>query len=72
MLDRARGIFDHDESVAAYKEISRYITDHAINIALPNGTVPIGTQGYVKGWFFNWSAGALLEMNFLDEVWLEK
>lgn len=70
MLDDARGIFDHDKSVAAYKAISKYITEHAINIALPNGTAPIGTQPHVKGWFFNWSAGALLEMNFLDEVWI--
>lgn len=70
MLDDARGIFDHNQSVTAYKAISKYITDHAINIALPNGTAPIGTQARVKGWFFNWSAGALLEMNFLDEVWL--
>ncbi|MGE5596675.1 MAG: ABC transporter substrate-binding protein [Hyphomicrobiales bacterium] len=72
MLDDARGIFDHEESVKAYKDISKYITDHAINIALPNGTAPIGTQARVKGWFFHWSAGALLEMNFLDEVWLDQ
>jgi peptide/nickel transport system substrate-binding protein len=71
MLDDARGIFDHAKSVAAYKAISKYITDHAINIALPNGTAPIGTQARVKGWFFDWSAGALLEMNFLDEVWID-
>jgi peptide/nickel transport system substrate-binding protein len=70
MLDDARGIFDQKQSITAYKAISKYITDHAINIALPNGTAPIGTQPWVKGWFFNWSAGALLEMNFLDEVWL--
>jgi|SRR6185437_2027057 peptide/nickel transport system substrate-binding protein len=71
MLDDARGIFDHAKSVAAYKAINKYITDHAINIALPNGTAPTATQPWVKGWFFDWSAGALLEMNFLDSVWLE-
>jgi peptide/nickel transport system substrate-binding protein len=70
MLDDSRGIFDHQQSVDAYKAISKYITDHAINIALPNGTAPTGTQSWVKGWFVQWSAGALLEMNFLDEVWL--
>ncbi len=71
MLDDARGIFDHTQSVTAYKAISKYITDHAINIPLPNGTTPIATQPWVKGWFFDWSAGALLEMNRLDSVWLE-
>ncbi len=70
MLDDARGIFDHAKSVTAYKAISKYITDHAINIALPNGTAPTGTQPWVKGWFTQWSAGALLEMNHLDEVWI--
>jgi peptide/nickel transport system substrate-binding protein len=71
MLDDARGVFDHQKSVDAYKAISKYITDHAINIALANGTTPIATQPRVKGWFYDWSAGALLEMNFMSDIWLE-
>jgi ABC-type transport system substrate-binding protein len=72
MLDDSRAIFDQDQYATKIKEITKYITDHAINIALPNGTNPTGTQPWVKGWFFDASAGALLEQNWFEDIWIAK
>lgn len=70
LLDDARQEFDHPTQVQKYKAIQQYLFDHAINVPLPLGTSPVATQPWVKGWFFDWSAGCLFEANFLDQVWL--
>lgn len=72
MLDDSRQEFDTAKYATKIKAITKYITDHAINIALPNGTNPTGTQPWVKGWFFDASAGALLEENFFEDIWIAK
>jgi peptide/nickel transport system substrate-binding protein len=70
MLDDARSEFDHPTQLTKYKAIQKYLFDHAISIALPLGTSPVASQPWVKGWYFDWSAGCLFEANFFDQVWL--
>jgi peptide/nickel transport system substrate-binding protein len=72
LLIAARRELDEDNQVDKYKEIAQYLVDNAISIWMPQGLGWVATQKWVKGWFWQYSAGALFERNFMDEVWLDK
>jgi peptide/nickel transport system substrate-binding protein len=71
-LESARQELDEDEQVAKYKDVSQYLVDNAISVWMPQGLGWVGAQNYVQGWFWQYSAGALFERNFMDEIWLDK
>ena len=71
-LESARQELDEDEQVSKYKEVSQYLVDNAISVWMPQGLGWVGAQNYVQGWFWQYSAGALFERNFMDEIWLDK
>lgn len=71
LLD-ARAELDPDAAVDRYKETAKYLVDNAISVWLPQGQAYVATQPWVKGWFWQWSAGALFERNFMDEIWLDR
>ncbi|MFN0146327.1 MAG: ABC transporter substrate-binding protein [Dehalococcoidia bacterium] len=71
LLD-ARQELDNTKAAEAYKEISQYLVDNAISLWMPQGLSIVATQKWTKGWFWQFSAGALFERNFMDEIWLDK
>jgi peptide/nickel transport system substrate-binding protein len=72
LLVAARQELDPDRTVERYKEAAKYLVDNAISVWLPQGQGYVATQPWVKGWFWQYSAGALFERNFMDEVWIDK
>jgi peptide/nickel transport system substrate-binding protein len=72
LLVDARRELDPDNQVERYKEAAKYLVDNAISIWMPQGLGWVATQKSVQGWFWMYSAGALFERNFMDEVWLDK
>jgi peptide/nickel transport system substrate-binding protein len=71
LLD-ARRELDTDKQVDRYKEAAQYLVDNAISLWMPQGLGWVATQEWVKGWFWQYSAGALFERNFMDEVYIDK
>lgn len=72
LLLAARRELDGDKTVELYKETAQYLVDNAISVWLPQGQGYVATQPWVKDWFWQASAGALFERNFMDEVWLDR
>lgn len=72
MLIDARRELDTAKATDKYKTISQYLVDNAISLWMPQGLGWVGTQKWVKGWFWQYSAGALFERNFMDEVYIDK
>lgn len=72
LLVAARRELDGQKAVDAYKTASQYLVDNAISVWMPQQLSWMGTQKSVKGWFWQYSAGALFERNFMDEVWIDK
>jgi peptide/nickel transport system substrate-binding protein len=72
LLLAARQELDTDKAAEKYKETAKYLVDQAVSVWLPQGQGYVATQPWVKGWFWQYSAGALFERNFMDEVWLDK
>lgn len=72
LLLAARRELDGDKTVELYKETAQYLVDNAISVWLPQGQGYVATQPWVKNWFWQASAGALFERNFMDEVWLDR
>ena len=72
LLIDARREIDGNKAVDLYKQTSQYLVDNAISIWMPQQTNWIAAQKWVKGWFWQSSAGSLFERNFMDEVWLDR
>ena len=72
LLISARQELDPDKTVDLYKEAGQYLVDNAVSVWLPQGQGYVATQSWVKNWFWQYSAGALFERNFMDEVWIDK
>jgi peptide/nickel transport system substrate-binding protein len=72
LLEDARAELDEDAQVEKYKETGQYLVDNAISLWMPQGLGWVGTQKWVKNWFWQYSAGALFERNFMDEVYIDK
>ena len=72
LLIAARQELDTDKATEKYKETAKYLVDQAVSVWLPQGQGYVATQPWTKGWFWQYSAGALFERNFMDEVWLDK
>jgi peptide/nickel transport system substrate-binding protein len=72
LLIAARREMDPNSQADKYKEAAQYLVDNAISVWMPQGLGWVATQKWVKGWFWQYSAGALFERNFMDEVWIDK
>ncbi|MCA9826350.1 MAG: ABC transporter substrate-binding protein [Dehalococcoidia bacterium] len=72
LLIDARRELDETAQVEKYKATAKYLVDNAVSVWLPQGQGYVATQPWVKGWFWQYSAGALFERNFMDEVWLDR
>jgi peptide/nickel transport system substrate-binding protein len=72
LLVDARQELDNTKAADAYKTAAQYLVDNAISIWMPQGLSIVATQKWTKGWFWQYSAGALFERNFMDEIWLDK
>jgi ABC-type transport system substrate-binding protein len=72
LLIGAREELDPDAQVEKYKEVSQYLVDEAVSLWMPQGQGWVATQSWVKNWFWQFSAGALFERNFMDEVYIDK
>jgi ABC-type transport system substrate-binding protein len=72
LLVDARRELDATKAVDRYKAVGQYLVDNAISVWMPQGISWVATQKWVKGWFWQYSAGALFERDFMDEVWMDK
>ena len=72
LLVAAREELQADRAADKYKEIAKYLVDNAISLWMPQGLGIVATQKWTKGWFWQYSAGALFERNYMDEVYIDK
>lgn len=72
LLIAARQELDADAAAEKYQETVRYLIENAISVWLPQGQNYVAVQPWVKNWFWQWSAGALFERNYMDEIWLDR